>query len=69
LFFEVRGFVVVGEVGDGVEVVWVVEFIYFDVLLTDLVMFGVDGIEVICCLRVGGAPLGILVLISFSGVD
>jgi DNA-binding NarL/FixJ family response regulator len=40
-----------------------------DVLLTDLVMPGVDGIEAIRRLRAEGPPLGILVLTSFSGAE
>jgi len=68
-FLEARGFAVVGEAGDGAEAVRVVESTHPDVLLTDLVMPGVDGIEAIRRLRAGGAPLGILVLTSFSGAD
>ena len=68
-FLEARGFAVVGEAGDGAEAVRVVEATHPDVLLTDLVMPGVDGIEAIRRLRAGGEPLGILVLTSFSGAD
>jgi len=68
-FLEARGFAVVGEAGDGAEAVEVVEATRPDVLLTDLVMPGVDGIEAIRRLRARGAPLGILVLTSFSGAD
>jgi DNA-binding NarL/FixJ family response regulator len=68
-FLEARGFAVLGEAGDGAEAVRVVESTHPDVLLTDLVMPGVDGIEAIRRLRAGGAPLGILVLTSFSGAD
>jgi DNA-binding NarL/FixJ family response regulator len=68
-FLEARGFAVVGEAGDGAEAVRVVEATRPDVLLTDLVMPGVDGIEAIRRLRAAGRPLGILVLTSFSGAD
>jgi DNA-binding NarL/FixJ family response regulator len=68
-FLEARGFAVVGEAGDGAEAVRVVEATRPDVLLTDLVMPGVDGIEAIRRLRAAGTPLGILVLTSFSGAD
>lgn len=68
-FLEARGFAVVGEAGDGAEAVRVVEATRPDVLLTDLVMPGVDGLDAIRRLRAGGAPLGILVLTSFSGAD
>ena len=68
-FLEARGFAVVGEAGDGAEAVRVVEATRPDVLLTDLVMPGVDGLDAIRRLRAGGAPIGILVLTSFSGAD
>jgi DNA-binding NarL/FixJ family response regulator len=68
-FLEARGFAVVGEAGDGAEAVRIVEATHPDVLLTDLVMPGVDGIEAIRRLRAAGTPLGILVLTSFSGAD
>jgi DNA-binding NarL/FixJ family response regulator len=68
-FLEARGFAVVGEAGSGDEAVRVVEETGPDVLLTDLVMPGVDGIEAIRRLRERGTPVGILVLTSFSGAD
>jgi DNA-binding NarL/FixJ family response regulator len=68
-FLEARGFDVVGEAGDGEAAVQVVRDTRPDVLLTDLVMPGVDGIEAIRRLRADGPPVGILVLTSFSGAD
>jgi DNA-binding NarL/FixJ family response regulator len=68
-FLESRGFAVVGEAGDGAEAVRLVHETRPDVLLTDLVMPGVDGIEAIRRLRHAGAEVGILVLTSFSGAD
>jgi DNA-binding NarL/FixJ family response regulator len=68
-FLEARGFDVVGEAGDGETAVQVVRDTHPDVLLTDLVMPGVDGIEAIRRLRADGPPVGILVLTSFSGAD
>jgi DNA-binding NarL/FixJ family response regulator len=68
-FLEAQGFAVVGEAGDGAAAVDVVRRERPDVLLTDLVMPGVDGIEAIRRLRAEGPPVGILVLTSFSGAD
>jgi DNA-binding NarL/FixJ family response regulator len=68
-FLESRGFAVVGEAGDGDEAVRLVGELRPDVLLTDVVMPGVDGIEVIRRLRAAGADVGILVLTSFSGAE
>lgn len=68
-YLESQGFAVVGEAADGDEAVRVVRDLRPDVLLTDLVMPGVDGIEAIHRLRSDGLPLGILVLTSFSGSD
>jgi DNA-binding NarL/FixJ family response regulator len=68
-FLEAQGFVVVGEAGDGEAAVRLVEAARPDVLLTDLVMPGVDGIEAIRRLRATGPPVGILVLTSFSGAE
>jgi DNA-binding NarL/FixJ family response regulator len=68
-FLEARGFAVVGEAGDGAEAVRMVRETQPDVLLTDLVMPGVDGTAAIRELRAGGPPVGILVLTSFSGAE
>jgi DNA-binding NarL/FixJ family response regulator len=68
-FLEAQGFVVVGEAADGDEAVRLVERTQPDVLLTDVVMPGVDGIEAIRRLRAAGSSVGILVLTSFSGAD
>jgi DNA-binding NarL/FixJ family response regulator len=68
-FLEAQGFEVVGEAADGDEAVRLVERTQPDVLLTDLVMPGVDGIEVIRRLRAAGSSVGILVLTSFSGAE
>src|SRR5262245_5658177 len=68
-FLEAQGFDVVGEAGDGAEAVRLVTETRPDVLLTDLVMPGVDGIEAIRRLRASGPPVGILVLTSFSGAE
>jgi DNA-binding NarL/FixJ family response regulator len=68
-FLEAEGFAVVGEADDGAAAVEVVRRERPDVLLTDLVMPGVDGIEAIRRLRADGPPVGILVLTSFSGAD
>jgi DNA-binding NarL/FixJ family response regulator len=68
-FLEAQGFEVVGEAGDGEAAVRLVRETRPDVLLTDLVMPGIDGIEAIRRLRADGRPLGILVLTSFSGTE
>jgi DNA-binding NarL/FixJ family response regulator len=68
-FLEAQGFEVVGEAADGDEAVRLVERTQPDVLLTDVVMPGVDGIEAIRRLRAAGSSVGILVLTSFSGAE
>jgi DNA-binding NarL/FixJ family response regulator len=68
-FLEAQGFEVVGEAADGDEAIRLVERTQPDVLLTDVVMPGVDGIEAIRRLRAVGSSVGILVLTSFSGAD
>jgi DNA-binding NarL/FixJ family response regulator len=68
-FLEAQGFEVVGEAADGDEAVRLVERAQPDVLLTDVDMPGVDGIEAIRRLRAAGSSVGILVLTSFSGAE
>jgi DNA-binding NarL/FixJ family response regulator len=68
-FLETQGFEVVGDAADGDEAVRLVERTQPDVLLTDVVMPGVDGIETIRRLRAAGSSVGILVLTSFSGAE
>ena len=68
-FLEARGFVVVGEAASGDEAVRLVAERRPDVLLTDLVMPGVDGVEAIRRIRAAGDDVGIIVLTSFSGAD
>jgi NarL family two-component system response regulator LiaR len=68
-FLEARGFVVVGEAASGDEAVRLVAECRPDVLLTDLVMPGVDGVEAIRRIRAAGQDVGIIVLTSFSGAD
>ncbi len=68
-FLEAQGFDVVGEAGDGEAAVAVVHATRPDVLLTDIVMPGVGGIEAIRRLRADGPAVGILVLTSFSGAE
>jgi DNA-binding NarL/FixJ family response regulator len=68
-FLEAQGFEVVGEAADGDEAVRLVARTRPDVLLTDVVMPGVDGIEAIRRLRAAGSTVGILVLTSFSGAE
>jgi DNA-binding NarL/FixJ family response regulator len=68
-FLEAEGFVVVGEAGSGDEAVRLVADRQPDVLLTDLVMPGVDGVEAIRRIRADGHGVGIIVLTSFSGAD
>jgi DNA-binding NarL/FixJ family response regulator len=68
-FLEAQGFAVVGEAAEGAAAVRLVQETRPDVLLTDLVMPGVDGVEAIRRLRAEGPPVGILVLTSFSGAE
>ncbi|GAA2472959.1 response regulator transcription factor [Terrabacter carboxydivorans] len=60
---------VVGEAGDGAEAVAVVGEVAPDVVLMDLSMPGVDGIEAIRRLRAAGATPPVVVLTSFAEAD
>ncbi|WP_330476458.1 response regulator transcription factor [Terrabacter sp. C0L_2] len=60
---------VVGEAGDGAEAVAVVGEVAPDVVLMDLSMPGVDGIEAIRRLRAAGATSPVVVLTSFTEAD
>jgi DNA-binding NarL/FixJ family response regulator len=68
-FLEAEGFEVVGEAASGDEAVRLVADVRPDVLLTDLVMPDVDGVEAIRRIRADGHEVGIIVLTSFSGAD
>ena len=59
-FLETQGFDVVGEAADGAEAERLVAAERPDVLLTDLVMAGVDGVEGIRRIRENGADLLLL---------
>ena len=60
---------VVGEAGDGAEAVTVVGELAPDVVLMDLSMPGVGGIEAIRRLRASGATTPVVVLTSFAEAD
>jgi DNA-binding NarL/FixJ family response regulator len=60
---------VVGEAGDGAEAVAVVGEVAPDVVLMDLSMPGVDGIQAIRRLRTAGATPPVVVLTSFAEAD
>ena len=66
---SVSGFVVVGEADNGLLAVDLVTRRDPDVLLLDLFMPEVEGIEVIKRIRADGGKCKILVLTSFSGED
>jgi two-component system, NarL family, response regulator LiaR len=69
LLAEIEGIDVVGEAGDGQEAVAQADALRPDVILMDLVMPGVDGIEATRQIAAGEAGPPILVLTSFAGDD
>jgi NarL family two-component system response regulator LiaR len=60
---------VVGEAGDGAQAIELATELCPHVILMDLVMPGVDGIEAMQEIRTRGVESQILVLTSFSGAD
>ncbi|WP_404392021.1 response regulator [Humibacillus xanthopallidus] len=60
---------VVGEAGDGAQAVTVVSEAHPDVVLMDLSMPGVDGIEAIRRLRAAGLVMPVVVLTSFAEAE
>ena len=69
-FLETRpDFEVVGEAGDGEAAVDLAGQLQPDVILMDLVMPGVDGLEAIARIRAADASARILVLTSFASAD
>ena len=69
-FLETRSdFEVVGEAGDGEGAVAEAARLRPDVILMDLVMPGIDGLEAITRIRAGDAGARIVVLTSFASAD
>ena len=69
-FLETRsGFEVVGEASDGETAIAEAARLLPDVILMDLVMPGVDGLEAIDRIRAGDPTARILVLTSFASAD
>ena len=60
---------VVGEAADGAEALGVVLAVQPDVVLMDLSMPGVDGVEAIRRLKAAGVPAPVVVLTSFAEAD
>jgi DNA-binding NarL/FixJ family response regulator len=60
---------VVGEAADGEEALRLVERLHPDVLVLDLAMPGVDGVEAIRRLRANGSGAGILVFTAYDTDD
>jgi NarL family two-component system response regulator LiaR len=69
LLAEIRGIEVIGEARDGQEAMDQAEALCPDVILMDLVMPGVDGIEATRQITADEAGPRILVLTSFAGDD
>ncbi|MGD8245204.1 MAG: response regulator transcription factor [Anaerolineae bacterium] len=69
LIEQVEGIEVVGEAGDGQEAIAQAEALRPDVILMDLVMPGIGGIEAIRCITAEQAEAHILVLTSFASDD
>jgi NarL family two-component system response regulator LiaR len=69
LLAEIKGIEVIGEARDGQEAMDQVDALHPDVILMDLVMPGVDGIEATRQIAADGASPRILVLTSFAGDD
>ena len=69
LLVEIEDIEVIGEASDGREAVTQANALHPDVILMDLVMPGMDGIEAIRQIVAGGAGPPILVLTSFAGDD
>ena len=69
LLAETEGIEVIGEAGDGQEAMAQADALSPDVILMDLVMPGVDGIEATRQIAAGKAGPPILVLTSFAGDD
>jgi NarL family two-component system response regulator LiaR len=63
------GLELVGEASNGAEAVAMARTLRPDVILMDLVMPGMDGLEAIQQIKRAGAPASILVLTSFSEED
>src|SRR5512143_3316608 len=69
LLAEVKGMDVIGEAGDGLEAVRLAADLRPDVILMDLVMPKLDGIEAIRQIMAGQPQARILVLTSFASDD
>ncbi len=69
LLAEIEGIDVVGEAGDGRESITQADALNPDVILMDLVMPGMDGIEATRQITAGDAEARILVLTSFASDD
>ncbi len=69
LLAEVNGMEVIGEAGDGEEAVRLAESLHPDVILMDLVMPRLDGIEAIRQIMARQPKARILVLTSFAADD